>query len=59
MTELTLPARTYRRVDLATKLLGLGLVAVALELGAASPLGLACALLGVVAATITVFIDPQ
>ena len=58
MTRVRLPARTYRRVDRATKLAGVACVAIALEAGA-SPAGLALAAAGIGLALLTVFIDRQ
>ncbi|WP_135661935.1 hypothetical protein [Halorhabdus rudnickae] len=54
-----LSGRTYRRVDTASKLLGLALVAAALEVGPTSTAGLALVVIGVTLATATVFIDNQ
>ncbi|MFB6162269.1 MAG: hypothetical protein ABEJ86_02355 [Halococcoides sp.] len=59
MTEQTVSNRTYRRLDTASKLLGLALVAGALHVGLMSPFGLALAASGTVLATATVFIDHE
>ncbi|MFC7045736.1 hypothetical protein ACFQH6_10250 [Halobacteriaceae archaeon GCM10025711] len=53
----TLPSRTYRRVDVATKLAGLVLVAFALEAGIASAAGVPLAIGGAALAVCTVFIS--
>jgi hypothetical protein len=57
MTELAFTARTYSRMDTASKLLGLALIAAGLEVGLASAGGMALAGIGVVSGTITVFIQ--
>jgi hypothetical protein len=57
MTEITLPARTYSRVDTASKLLGLALIAAGLEVGPVSTAGAALVLFGLAIGTITVFIQ--
>ncbi|MDG5776903.1 hypothetical protein VB773_12925 [Haloarculaceae archaeon H-GB2-1] len=57
MIERTLPATTYRRVDHASKLAGVALVAAGMEAGGGTPEGIALALLGAVLATCTVFIQ--
>jgi hypothetical protein len=51
-----LPERRYRTVDAATKLVGVALVAGALEAGIGSAPGLALALAGVALGVCTVFI---
>ena len=57
MTEVSLPARTYRRIDQVAKLAGVALVAVGLELGGDSATGLALGLCGVALATCTIWIE--
>ena len=59
MTDLTLPARRYRWLDRATKLLGVGLVAVGLELGGGTVEGVLVAALGVGLGLTTVFIERE
>jgi hypothetical protein len=59
MTALTLSERTYRHLDVATKLLGLGLVALGLELGGSSPTGLALGATGAAVALATVFVGRE
>lgn len=59
MTEIALDSRTYRWVDVATKLGGLALVAVGLEFGGGTADGFALAVVGAALATITVFIEQQ
>jgi hypothetical protein len=59
MTDWSLPPAAYRRVDTASKLLGLGLVAAGLEVGGGSATGLLLAAVGTVCATITVFINNE
>lgn len=59
MTEWSISRRTYRRLDTGSKLLGLALVAVALEIGGDSPTGLALAVVGAMCATATVFINNE
>jgi hypothetical protein len=59
MTELALPAEHYGVVDTASKLVGLLLVAVGLEVGGATPPGFLLACCGTVLATITVFVTKQ
>jgi hypothetical protein len=54
-----LPARTYRYLDHASKLLGVGLVAVGLDVGGATPAGLALAAVGTALALTTVFVRRQ
>jgi len=56
---LTLSPRTYRLVDRLTKLLGVALLAVALELGGDSPTGLALGALGVALGLSTVFVEKR
>ncbi|WP_336037257.1 hypothetical protein [Halobacterium yunchengense] len=53
----TLRPRTYRWVDRATKLAGVALVAVGLEVGGATTAGLAFACLGAAVGLATVCID--
>jgi hypothetical protein len=57
MTEIALPARTYRRLDTASKLLGLAFVAAGLEVGPTSAAGGVLVLLGIAIGTATVFIQ--
>lgn len=57
--DVTLPAHTYRRIDRASKLGGLALVAVGLEVGGGTIEGFALAVVGAALATITVFIEQQ
>ncbi|MEF8843320.1 MAG: hypothetical protein V5A62_17125 [Haloarculaceae archaeon] len=59
MTALTLSARTYRHVDVATKLLGVGLLALGLELGGSSPTGIALGVAGAAFALTTVFLGRE
>ncbi|WEL17537.1 Uncharacterized protein SVXHr_1368 [Halorhabdus sp. SVX81] len=49
----------YRRVDTASKLLGLAVVAAALEVGPMTAAGVTLAVIGATLATATVFIDSQ
>ncbi|WP_135820585.1 hypothetical protein [Halostella litorea] len=51
-----LSARAYRHLDRASKLLGVGLVAVGLELGGDSLAGVALGAVGAVLALTTVFL---
>ena len=55
MTEL--PARTYRHVDTASKLLGLATVAAGLEVGPTGAAGATLVALGIAIGTATVFIE--
>ena len=55
MTALALSERRYRHLDVATKLLGVGLLALGLELGGSSPTGLALGVAGAAVALTTVF----
>ncbi|MFC7139854.1 hypothetical protein ACFQMA_08385 [Halosimplex aquaticum] len=48
--------RTYRRLDVATKLAGLGLIAAGLEVGGATAPGLALGVCGAVLGLVTVII---
>jgi hypothetical protein len=57
MTELSLPARTYSRVDTASKLLGLAVTVAGLEVGPATAAGAALVVAGIVVGTATVFIE--
>ncbi|MEF8775255.1 MAG: hypothetical protein V5A43_01975 [Haloarculaceae archaeon] len=59
MIEWSLPQTTYRRVDTATKVVGLALVAAGLEVGTGTPAGLLLAVTGTVSATITVLINNE
>jgi hypothetical protein len=54
--EVALSGRTYRHVDRASKLLGVGLVAVGLDVGGSSATGVALGLLGAAVALTTVFV---
>lgn len=56
MSEFVLTHRTYRYLDAATKLGGVGLLAVALEVGIASTQGVALALAGALLGVSTVFV---
>ncbi|ODR82548.1 hypothetical protein BG842_18400 [Haladaptatus sp. W1] len=55
--SITLSERQYRRIDQLTKLLGVVLVAVGLELGGSTFAGIAFGALGVCIALLTVFMD--
>jgi hypothetical protein len=57
MTEITLAAGTYRRLDTASKLLGLAVVAAGLEVGPTTAAGGVLLTLGIVFGTATVFIQ--
>jgi len=57
MTEVTPSGRTYRALDTGTQLLGLGLMVVGLEVGVATPAGVALLIGGIGIGTITNFID--
>ena len=58
MSELlALTERRYRRLDIASKLLGLALVAAGLEAGGSTPTGLLLAVVGTACATFTVFLS--
>jgi len=60
MTGYRLPDRTYRRVDRATKLAGVGLLVLALEAGpTATGIGLAAAGIGLGLITVFIDTDPQ
>ena len=59
MTDWSLPPATYRRVDFASKLVGLALVAAGLEVGGGTAAGLLLAAVGAGCATITVFINNE
>lgn len=56
VANLALPARRYRLVDAATKLLGVGLLAGAFDAGIASATGAALALAGLALGVSTVFV---
>jgi len=56
---LVVPARTYRHLDRASKLLGLGFVALGLDVGGSTPTGLALAAIGTALALTTVFVRRQ
>jgi len=51
--------RQYSLLDAASKLCGLGLVAVGLDVGGGTPTGLALAVAGAVCATATVFVTNE
>lgn len=55
MTETTTSLLTYRRIDTASKLAGLALMAAGLEVGPVEPAGAALVIAGIVVGTITVF----
>lgn len=57
--RLTCSARQYRWLDRATKLTAVALVAVGLEVGGDTTLGIALATLGVAVGLATVIIDTQ
>lgn len=57
-TLAAVPARTYRLLDCATKLGGVGLVAAGLEVGGATPPGLALGACGAAVGLSTIFIEP-
>ena len=59
MTALTLSERTYRHLDIATKLAGVGLLALGLELGGSSPTGIALGVAGAALALATVFVGRE
>jgi hypothetical protein len=59
MTALALSERRYRHLDVATKLLGVGLLALGLELGGSSPTGLALGVAGAAVALTTVFVGRE
>ncbi|MFB6071063.1 MAG: hypothetical protein ABEJ76_08565 [Halanaeroarchaeum sp.] len=59
MTELLLAGRTYRVVDVATKVAGVGLLAGGFELGIGSAPGVALALAGAAIGVSTVFVTEQ
>ncbi|MCT9098322.1 hypothetical protein [Haloarchaeobius sp. HME9146] len=56
MTEVAVSQRTYTRLDRATKLGGLALVAIGLELGGSDPAGIAFGVAGAALALTTVFV---
>jgi len=53
------PPRRYRWADRATKLAGVGLIAVGLDAGGGTPAGVAFAALGVALGLATVLIEKQ
>lgn len=59
MTELALSTESYRYVDVGSKLLGVALVAGALETGIASAPGIALAFAGAVSGVSTVFLTEE
>lgn len=59
MTDVALHGRTYRIVDVVTKLIGVVLIVAALETGIASAPGLALALVGALLGVSTVFVTEE
>ncbi|WP_251330508.1 hypothetical protein [Haloplanus pelagicus] len=59
LVRLPLSDREYSLLDTASKLLGLGLVAVGLDVGGGTAAGLALAVAGAVCATATVFVTNE
>ncbi|MFW5905423.1 MAG: hypothetical protein ACOCUO_01085 [archaeon] len=59
MTDVALSGRTYRVLDVATKLVGVALLALALETGIASAPGLALALAGALLGVSTGFVSEE
>lgn len=60
MTDtVSLSEQQYRLLDTVSKLLGLGLVAVGLEVGGSTPTGFALAVAGALSATLTVFLTHE
>jgi hypothetical protein len=59
VTDVALPGRTYRIVDMVTKLAGVALIGGALETGIVSAPGLALALAGAVLGVSTVFVTEE
>ncbi|WP_251343325.1 hypothetical protein [Haloplanus halophilus] len=57
--SLSLSDRRYSLLDTASKLLGLGLVAVGLDAGGGTPVGLALAVVGAACATATAFVTNE
>ncbi|MFT4963538.1 MAG: hypothetical protein ACI9PP_000811 [Halobacteriales archaeon] len=57
MTDVALSGRTYRVLDTGTKLLGLGFMVLGLEVGTATPPGVALLAIGIGIGIITKFID--
>lgn len=57
MTKLALPEKRYQRVDRATKLGALALVATGLDVGGGTPEGIALAAAGTALGLLTVFIQ--
>ncbi|ELZ80133.1 hypothetical protein KU306_18425 (plasmid) [Haloferax larsenii] len=55
--SIELSARTYRHLDRVSKLLGVGLVALGLDMGGDTLLGVAVGLLGAALALTTVFLQ--
>ncbi|SEP05336.1 hypothetical protein SAMN04487948_11228 [Halogranum amylolyticum] len=55
--SVTLSATRYRRLDRLTKLLGVAFVAIGLETGGQTAVGIAFGALGVALAVLTVFIE--
>ncbi|WP_458189641.1 hypothetical protein [Haladaptatus sp. NG-WS-4] len=55
--RVTVTVRTYRILDYTTKLVGLALVAIGLEVGGATTVGLLFGISGTVLGLTTVFID--
>lgn len=59
MSELSLPESSYRWVDRASKLAGIGLIAAGLAVGGDTVAGIALAAVGVAVGLATVFISKQ
>jgi hypothetical protein len=59
VTALSLPESSYRRVDRASKLAGVGLIAAGLAVGGDTLAGVALAAAGVAVGLATVFISKQ
>jgi len=57
MTEITLTGRAYRRLDIASKLLGLAVIAAGLEVGPATGAGALLLVIGIAIGTATAFIQ--
>jgi hypothetical protein len=58
MTDASSPTdRQYRLLDAASKLTGLALVAIGLDVGGGTPTGFALAVAGAICATATVFLS--
>jgi len=59
VSELSLPESSYRWVDRASKLAGIGLIAAGLAVGGDTVAGIALAAVGVAVGLATVFISKQ